>query len=70
MSNPEAQYTEDYYLQALTLADELDMHPLQAHRHRDLGTLFAKTGRQEQARAKLPTAIEMYRTMAMPFWLL
>ena len=45
------------------------MRPLQAHCHRDLGTLYAKTGRQEQARAELSTAIAMYRAMDMTFWL-
>jgi hypothetical protein len=45
------------------------MRPLQAHCHRDLGTLYAKIGRQEQARSELPTAIEMYRAMDMTFWL-
>jgi Flp pilus assembly protein TadD len=54
---------------ALALANELGMRPLQAHCHRGLGTLYAKTGRQEQARAELSTAIEMYRVMAMTFWL-
>ncbi|MGH8065208.1 MAG: hypothetical protein ACRERE_08205 [Candidatus Entotheonellia bacterium] len=34
------------------------MRPLQAHCHRGLGTLYAKTGRPEQARAALATAIE------------
>jgi hypothetical protein len=45
------------------------MRPLQAHCHRGLGTLYAKTGRQEQARAELSTAIEIYRAMEMAFWL-
>ena len=45
------------------------MRPLQAHCHRGLGTLYAKTGQQEQARAELSTAIEMYRAMDMTFWL-
>jgi len=45
------------------------MRPLQAHCHRGLGTLYAKTGRQEQARAALATAIELYRAMEMTFWL-
>src|SRR4029453_9425673 len=44
-----------HYRQALTLAEELGMRPLQAHCHRGLGTLYAKTGRQEQARAELST---------------
>ena len=45
------------------------MRPLQAHCHNGLGMLYAKTGQQEQACAELSTAMEMYRTMAMTFWL-
>ena len=45
------------------------MRPLQAHCHLGLGTLYAKIGQREQARAELSTAIAMYRTMAMTFWL-
>jgi tetratricopeptide (TPR) repeat protein len=59
----------DYYRQALTLADELGMRPLQAHCHRSLGMLYAMTGQQEQACTELSTAIEMYRDMDMTFWL-
>jgi tetratricopeptide (TPR) repeat protein len=58
-----------YYQQALTLADALGMRPLQAHCHRGLGTLYATLGQQEQARAALTTAIQMYRAMDMTFWL-
>jgi tetratricopeptide (TPR) repeat protein len=58
-----------HYRQALALADELGMRPLQAHCHRGLGTLYATTGQHEQARAALSTAIEMYRDMEMTFWL-
>ena len=55
--------------QALALAEELGMRPLQAHCHRGLGTLYATTGQREQARTELSTAIEMYRAMEMTFWL-
>ena len=58
-----------HYRQALALAEELGMRPLQAHCHRGLGTLYAATGQREQARTALSTAIEMYRDMAMTFWL-
>jgi hypothetical protein len=58
-----------YYHQALALADALGMRPLQAHCHRGLGRLYAATGQREQARAALSTAIEMYQTMEMTFWL-
>jgi hypothetical protein len=66
---PEVTQAETHYYQALTLAEELGMRPLQAHCHCGLGTLYAKTGRQEQARTELSTAIEMYRAMDMTFWL-
>jgi tetratricopeptide (TPR) repeat protein len=66
---PECDQAEVHYLQALALAEELGMRPLQAHCHRDLGTLYAATGQREQARTALSTAIEMYRAMEMTFWL-
>jgi tetratricopeptide (TPR) repeat protein len=66
---PEVESAEASYCQALTLAAELGMRPLQAHCHRGLGTLYATTGQREQARAELSTAIEMYRAMDMTFWL-
>jgi len=34
-----------------------------------LGALYTKTGQQEQARVDLSTAIDLYRAMAMQFWL-
>src|SRR5262249_14495103 len=66
---PEVNQAEGHYRQALALADELGMRPLQAHGHRSLGTLYAKNGRREQAHVELSTAIEMYRAMEMTFWL-
>ena len=66
---PESTLAEAYYRQALALADELGMRPLAAHCHRGLGTLYTMTGQREQARAELDTAIALYRTMDMTFWL-
>jgi tetratricopeptide (TPR) repeat protein len=57
------------YQQAITLADELGMRPLQAHCHRGLGLLYAKTNQAEQTRTALTTAIDLYRAMNMTFWL-
>ena len=34
-----------------------------------LGTLYATSGQQKQARAELSMAIEMYQAMEMTFWL-
>jgi tetratricopeptide (TPR) repeat protein len=66
---PEIAPAEHHYRQALALAEALGMRPLQAHCHRGLGTLYAKTGRREQARAELSAAIELYKVMDMTFWL-
>jgi tetratricopeptide (TPR) repeat protein len=63
------EQAEAYYQQALDLAEELGMRPLQAHCHRGLGTLYAAAGQREQARTALSTAIEMYTSMEMTFWL-
>jgi len=45
------------------------MRPLQAHCHLGLGTLYAKLGRREPARAELSAAIELFHAMDMTFWL-
>jgi tetratricopeptide (TPR) repeat protein len=66
---PEAELAETSYREALALAEVLGMRPLQAHCHRGLGMLHGTLGQQEAARRELSTAIEMYRTMDMTFWL-
>jgi tetratricopeptide (TPR) repeat protein len=66
---PDVAPAEAHYRQALALAEELGMRPLQAHCHHGLGQLYCQTGRREQARAALATAIALYRAMAMAFWL-
>jgi hypothetical protein len=66
---PERGQAESHYHQALALADELGMRPLQAHCHRGLGTLYAKIGSREDATAERSLAIKLYRTMDMTFWL-
>jgi class 3 adenylate cyclase/tetratricopeptide (TPR) repeat protein len=66
---PNAAQVEAHYQQALALADELGMRPLQAHCHRGLGTLYAMIGQREQARTALSMAMEMYQSMDMRFWL-
>jgi tetratricopeptide (TPR) repeat protein len=66
---PDIEPAEAHYRQALALANELGMNPLQAHCHLGLGKLYATIGRQEDARAKLSTAIDLYRAMEMTLWL-
>jgi tetratricopeptide (TPR) repeat protein len=66
---PEVEPAATSYRQALALAEELGMRPLVAHCHRGLGTLYAKTGRDDPARAELSAAITLYHAMDMTFWL-
>jgi tetratricopeptide (TPR) repeat protein len=66
---PAIEEAETQYRQALAIAQALGMRPLQAHCHLGLGSLYARDGRREQARAELCTAIELYRAMEMTFWL-
>jgi tetratricopeptide (TPR) repeat protein len=66
---PDAEAATAAYRQAMTLADELGMRPLAAHCHLGLGTLYARTGRLEQARDELSAAMALYRAMEMTFWL-
>jgi tetratricopeptide (TPR) repeat protein len=66
---PEVEAAASHYRQALGLAQELAMRPLMAHCHLGLGTLYAKISRPEQARVELSTAIDLYRSMDMTFWL-
>ena len=66
---PDVAQAEAHYQQALALAEELGMRPLQAHCHHGLGRLYHQTGRAEPARVALATAIGLYRAMDMTFWL-
>jgi len=60
---------EDYYHQALTLAEELGMRPLIARCHFALGKMYRKIDNLEQAKRHLTTATSMMREMQMGLWL-
>jgi tetratricopeptide (TPR) repeat protein len=66
---PDVAQAEAHYQQALALAEALGRPPLQAHCHHGLGRLYHQTGRGEEARVALSTAINLYRAMDMTFWL-
>jgi tetratricopeptide (TPR) repeat protein len=66
---PDVDQALAHYRQALALAEELGMRPLQAHCHLGLGTLYARTGQRQQVQAALSAAIDLYRAMDMTFWL-
>ena len=67
---PQVELAAAYYRQALVLAEDLDMRPLQAHCHRR--PRQAQCGRpasgSKPARS-YRTAIALYRAMEMTFWL-
>ena len=65
----DAEKAQDHYRKALSLAEELRMRPLIAHCHKELGSLYQKIGREEEACAMLTQAAEMYRAMEMIFFL-
>ena len=56
------------YRQALALAEELGMRPLQAHCHRGLGERHREAGNLPAAREHLGIAIAMLREMGMERW--
>jgi tetratricopeptide (TPR) repeat protein len=66
---PDVDQAASHYHQALALAEELGMRPLQAHCHLGLGTFYAQTGQRQQAHTALSTAIDLYRAMGMTLWL-
>ena len=51
---PAVEPAEEYYRQALSLANELAMRPLQAHCHRGLGTLYATTASRSRLVSRSP----------------
>jgi tetratricopeptide (TPR) repeat protein len=65
----EVEEADTSYHQALALAEELSMRPLQAHCHLGLGKLYDRSGHRAKARTALSAAVELYRGMEMTFWL-
>jgi Flp pilus assembly protein TadD len=63
------EQAEAHYHQALTLAEAMMMRPLQAHCHFGLGKLYSQRGQVAQARSALSTAIDLYQSMEMTYWL-
>jgi hypothetical protein len=66
---PDPETAEGHYRQALALAEELGMRPLQARCRLGLGTLYRTAGRLGEAQAELSVAVELLRSMGMTFWL-
>ncbi len=59
----------DSYQQALALAHELNMRPLEAQCHFALGELAKKAGEPRGAQEQFSAALSMFRDMGMQSWL-
>ena len=66
---PEVESAEAYYRQAMALAENSACARSRPTATSVSGTLYAKIGRREEARAELSAAIDLYRAMDMTFWL-
>ena len=62
-------HAEASYKEALSLAQDLGMRPLQARCYLGLGQIHAQSKNASVARSELHVAAELYRAMGMPFWL-
>ncbi len=66
---PDTEKAEAAYREALALAAELGMRPLEARIHLGLGGLYGRTGQRNKAREHLTIASGLFREMEMGFWL-
>ena len=66
---PDLDEAGAHYREALALAEELGMRPLQAHCHLGIGKLHRRLAHLDEAHAELATAVSMLREMGMAFWL-
>ena len=66
---PDLDQAAGYYRQALTLAEEIGMRPLQAHCHLGLGMLYLKISQGRAGPLADLHALDLYRAMGMTFWL-
>jgi tetratricopeptide (TPR) repeat protein len=64
-----AQRPSEAYEGGRSLAQELDMRPLEAMCRLGLGTLYARVGERDRARAELTASAAACRSMGMLIWL-
>jgi len=60
---------ERHYLAAIALAGELEMRPLLARGHLEIGELYLRAGDRDHAEDHLLTAMRHFVAMEMPLWL-
>ena len=66
---PDIDQATAHYRQALALAEELGMRPLQARCHFALGELAKQAGETRDAQEQFEKAASMFRDMGMQSWL-
>lgn len=59
---------EAYYRDAMTLASEMGMMPLEAHCLLGIGRTFDRRGQHAEAQQFIGRAADLYRTLGMPLW--
>ena len=65
---PLSSQAEASYAEAIILAGELRMRPLQAHCYFELGQVRAQSKSSQAARTEINAANELYRDMGMLYW--
>jgi tetratricopeptide (TPR) repeat protein len=65
MKPPDVSRAESAYRDALERAERLEIRPLLARCHLDLGRLYRQTGKHQIAREHLAAAVMLYRDMHM-----
>ncbi len=66
---PDVQSAEEYFGEALDLAEQLGMRPLLARCHLGLGRLYRRFGKASPAEHHLAKASCLFEAMGMTFWL-
>ena len=60
---------EQWYRRALQQASNLSMRPLVAHCHKGLANSYLRLGNEKEAQLENKTALEIYRSVGMTYWL-
>jgi tetratricopeptide (TPR) repeat protein len=64
----DGETAEQWFRESLRVGTELEMRPLAAHCHLDLGQLASRSGRWPEAREALTTAVELLDELEMKAW--
>ena len=60
---------KQWYSRALQHASNLSMRPLVAHCHKGLANSYLRLGNEKEAKLENKTALEIYRSLGMTYWL-